>query len=255
MSLEIKNLQFQIGKKHILKDLMLEICEKEFVGLIGPNGCGKSTLLKHIYRSYKPEKGSIFLDGDDIMTLSTRKMAKRMAVMAQENHVEFDFSVQDMVMFGRYSRKGFFEATSADDLEKCRECLVKVGLEGYENRSFLSLSGGEKQRTLLARVLMQDSQWIILDEPTNHLDISYQYQIMEILKRQNVTVFTSIHDLNLAALYCDRIILMAKGEIVDYGTPEEVLTQENILTYYGIDSQITKNTATGKMQIYYLPGK
>lgn len=129
-----------------------------------------------------------------------------------------------------------------------------MGLSGYEHRSYLSLSGGEKQRVLLARVLMQESAFIVLDEPTNHLDVSYQYQIMDILKGQDVTVFSSIHDLNLAALYCDRIIFMYQGKIVDYGTPEEVLTKENIREYFGIEAQITTNTATGKRQIYYLPG-
>ena len=129
-----------------------------------------------------------------------------------------------------------------------------MGLSGYEHRSYLSLSGGEKQRVLLARVLMQESAFIVLDEPTNHLDVSYQYQIMDILKGQDVTVFSSIHDLNLAALYCDRIIFMYQGKIVDYGTPEEVLTKENIREYFGIEAQITTNTATGKRQIDYLPG-
>ena len=127
-------------------------------------------------------------------------------------------------------------------------------MSGYEHRSYLSLSGGEKQRVLLARVLMQESAFIVLDEPTNHLDVSYQYQIMDILKGQDVTVFSSIHDLNLAALYCDRIIFLYQGKIVDYGTPEEVLTRENIREYFGIEAQVSTNPATGKQQIYYLPG-
>ena len=129
-----------------------------------------------------------------------------------------------------------------------------MGLEGYENRSYLSLSGGEKQRVLLARVLIQESRYIILDEPTNHLDISYQYQIMDILKKQEATVFSSVHDLNLAALYCDRILFMYQGKIVDDGTPEEVLTSENLWKYFQIRAQISRNLATGKLQIYYLPG-
>lgn len=132
--------------------------------------------------------------------------------------------------------------------------LREVGLSGYETRSYLSLSGGEKQRVLMARVLMQESRYIVLDEPTNHLDVSYQYQIMDILRNQDVTVFSSIHDLNLAALYCDRIIFLYQGKIIDRGTPEEVLTKENIRKYFGIEAQVTRNAATGKMQIYYLPG-
>ena len=110
-----------------------------------------------------------------------------------------------------------------------------------------------EERVLLARVLMQQSRYIILDEPTNHLDVSYQYQIMDILREQDVTIFSSIHDLNLAALYCDRIIFLYQGEIVDCGTPEQVLTKENIRKYFGIEAQITRNEITGKMQIYDLP--
>ena len=254
MSLQVKNLDYQIDGKSILEQICLEVQDGEFVGLVGPNGCGKSTLLKNIYRTYKPGRGTVFLNEKDVLDFSFKKMAGEMAVMAQENHVEFDFEVRDMVLFGRYAKKKFLQGDSAEDKKLCEKCLKEVGLSGYEHRSYLSLSGGEKQRVLLARVLMQESAFIVLDEPTNHLDVSYQYQIMDILKGQDVTVFSSIHDLNLAALYCDRIIFMYQGKIVDYGTPEEVLTKENIREYFGIEAQITTNTATGKRQIYYLPG-
>lgn len=254
MSLQVRNLDYQIDGKSILEQICLEVKDGEFVGLIGPNGCGKSTLLKNIYRSYKPDRDTIFLNEKDVLDFSFKKMAAEMAVMAQENHVEFDFEVRDMVMFGRYAKKKFLEGDSATDKKLCEKCLREVGLTGYEHRSYLSLSGGEKQRVLLARVLMQESAFIVLDEPTNHLDVSYQYQIMDILKKQNVTLFSSIHDLNLASLYCDKIIFLYQGKIVDYGTPEEVLTHENIKSYFGIESQITKNEVTGKLQIYYLPG-
>ena len=254
MSLQVKNLDYQIDGKSILEQICLEVQDGEFVGLVGPNGCGKSTLLKNIYRTYKPGRGTVFLNEKDVLDFSFKKMAGEMAVMAQENHVEFDFEVRDMVMFGRYAKKKFLQGDSAEDKKLWEKCLKEVGLSGYEHRSYLSLSGGEKQRVLLARVLMQESAFIVLDEPTNHLDVSYQYQIMDILKGQDVTVFSSIHDLNLAALYCDRIIFMYQGKIVDYGTPEEVLTKENIREYFGIEAQITTNTATGKRQIYYLPG-
>lgn len=233
--------------KSILEQICLEVKDGEFVGLIGSHGCGKSTLLKNIYRTYKPDRDTIFLNEKDVLDFSFKKMAAEMAVMAQENHVEFDFEVRDMVMFGRYAKKKFLEGDSATDKKLCEKCLREVGLTGYEHRSYLSLSGGEKQRVLLARVLMQESAFIVLDEPTNHLDVSYQYQIMDILKKQNVTLFSSIHDLNLASLYCDKIIFLYQGRIVDYGTPEEVLTRENIKTYFGIESQITKNEVTGKL--------
>ena len=174
MSLAVKNLDYEIGNERILDQISLEIKEGEFVGLVGPNGCGKSTLLKHIYRTYKPKGQTVFLDGKDIMDLSAKKLAGELAVMAQENQLEFDFTVRDMVMFGRYAHKKFLEGDTAKDRELCEKCLREVGLSGYETRSYLSLSGGEKQRVLLARVLMQESRYIVLDEPTNHLDVSYQ---------------------------------------------------------------------------------
>lgn len=253
MSLKVKSLDYEIGGNEILQAVSLEIQKGEFVGLVGPNGCGKSTLLKNIYRTLKPKHNTVFIDGNDVLGLSSKKLALELAVMAQENNMEFDFQVRDMVMFGRYARRKFLQGDSCQDRDLCKKLLNEVGLSGYEERSFLSLSGGEKQRVLLARALMQESSYMILDEPTNHLDISYQYQIMDTLKKQKITVFSSVHDLNLASLYCDRIIFMYKGKVVDQGRPEEVLTAENLWEFFHIKAQITRNTATGKQQIYYLP--
>ena len=254
MILEVKGLSFTIDSTQLLKNVSLSIREGEFVGLIGPNGCGKSTLLKNIYRTYRPARNTVLIGGADVTELTSKALAREMAVMAQENSVEFDFKVREMVMFGCYSRRKFLQGDSARDREMCGKCLERVGLSGYEERSYQSLSGGEKQRVLLARVLMQESPLIVLDEPTNHLDVSHQYQIMDVLRALDVTVFSSIHDLNLAALYCDRLLLMRKGEIVAAGTPEEIITRENIREYFGIDAQVSVNPVTDRLQVYYLPG-
>ena len=128
-----------------------------------------------------------------------------------------------------------------------------MGLPDFEERSFRSLSGGEKQRVLVARALAQDTRFIILDEPTNHLDIGYQYLIMSILKRQKVTIFAAMHDLNIAAYYCDKVVMMEKGRIVATGTPEEAFTEERIRALFHIDTHITRNERTGRMQISYEP--
>lgn len=254
MRLHVDKLNYQIDGTQILNEISLGVAEGEFVGLIGPNGCGKTTLLKNIYRTYKPGRNVVYLDGTDIMTLTSKEMAREMAVMAQENQVEFDVEVMDMVMFGRYSHRKFLEGERREDVELCRKCIREVGLQGYERRSYLSLSGGEKQRVLLARALVQESPLIVLDEPTNHLDVRFQYQIMQTLKRQNITVFASIHDLNIAAMYCHKIILMNQGRIVKIGTPEEVITEENMEEIFQVRAQVTVNGITGKVQIYYLPG-
>ena len=194
MSLTVKGLDYQIGNDRILEKISLEIKENEFVGLVGPNGCGKSTLLKHIYRTYKPKGKTIFLDGKDIMEFTAKKLAGELAVMAQENQMEFDFPVGDMVMFGRYAHKKFLEGDTAQDRRLCEECLRQVGLTGYEKRSYLSLSGGEKQRVLLARVLMQQSRYIILDEPTNHLDVDAKDELKRALKAYKGSILLICHE-------------------------------------------------------------
>ena len=251
--LTVRGLDYSIDGTEILQDVSLEVPEGTFVGLIGPNGCGKSTLLKNIYKTYRPQKDTVYIDGKDVVSLSAKEMARQAAVVAQENQTEFDLEVLDMVMYGRYAHRRFLEKETEEDLAICRRFLEAVGLKGYENRSFFSLSGGEKQRVLMARTLAQESRLILLDEPTNHLDIRFQYLLMEILKKQDATIFSSVHDLNIAAMYCDRILLMDRGRIIKAGTPEEILTEENILQIFGIHAQITKNPITQKIQVYYIP--
>jgi iron complex transport system ATP-binding protein len=253
IKLKVEDLGFSISNHRIISNVSLEINEGDFVGLVGPNGCGKSTLLKNIYKVYKPDEGAIYIDGANVTKISNKESAKRMSVMVQENSVEFDMDVMEMIMLGRYAHKKFLSNTSAKDHEIARIALNAVGMDGFEDRSIISLSGGEKQRVLIARALTQQTNFIILDEPTNHLDIGYQYQIMSILKHQNTTVFSSIHDLCIAAYYCDKIIVMNDGSIIDYGTPEQVLTKERIEKLFGVSAEITTNQVTGKMQIFFSP--
>lgn len=253
MALKVEDLGFSIEGTKIIDHISLNVADDEFVGLVGPNGCGKSTLLKNIYRIYKPDHGRVYLNGAEINDIKDKEFAKQMAVMVQENNVEFDLTVLDMVMLGRYAHKKMLQDSSKQDEAIAEKYLKEVGMDGYEERSFLSLSGGEKQRVLLARALSQESSLIVLDEPTNHLDIKYQYQIMNILKRQDITVFTSVHDLNIAALYCDKIIVLKKGKMVKIGTPEEVITRDMIRYLYDIDSEVTINETTGRPQVQFLP--
>ena len=253
MKLEVKDITYSIDGKLIVDGVSLGIREGDFVGLVGPNGCGKSTLLKNIYKVYKPDAGAVFIDGKSTADMSSRETAREMSVMQQENNVEFDMNVFDMVMLGRFAHQKMFHNDMHAEGEIVRAALREVGMEGYEERSFLSLSGGEKQRTLVARALVQQAQLIILDEPTNHLDIGYQYQIMNILKSQDVTVFSSVHDLNIAACYCDKIILMKKGRIYDVGTPEEMFVPSKIKDLFGVDTQISINSVTGKPNVIFMP--
>lgn len=252
-ALEIKALNFHIREIPILSDISLSVEKNEFVGLIGPNGSGKSSMLKHVYQHYIPKKGSIYLNGSDVLKMKSKEIAQEMSVVAQENQQDFDFSVREMLLMGRYAHKKLWEEHSSDDEEICREALNTVGLSHVMERSFLSLSGGEKQRIYLAMAFAQGSEVMVLDEPTNHLDIGYQLYTMEILRKfREKTIFMSVHDLNLAATYCDRLILLNHGKVIVEGKPAEVLTEKNILDIFHVKVEVIQLSDNGKVHLRYL---
>lgn len=253
MRLKVEELTYSYGEKEAADQVSLQVNEGEFVGLIGPNGSGKSTVLKNIYRGLIPDSGTITLDGENLLTMPYRKSALKLAVVGQENEVPFDFLVEEIVAMGRSPHKKLFDIDNAHDKEIVHHALEHLGMERMAKRNYLHLSGGEKQRVIIARAIAQESDFFILDEPTNHLDISYQMQIFDFIKRLNVTVLSAIHDLNMAALYCDRIYVLKNGKVVLQGTPEEVLTPENIYEVYGVRSSVVKHPITGKMAITFLP--
>lgn len=253
MRLKVEELTYSYGEKEAADHVSLQVNEGEFVGLIGPNGSGKSTVLKNIYRGLIPDSGTITLDGENLLTMPYRKSALKLAVVGQENEVPFDFLVEEIVSMGRSPHKKLFDIDNAHDKEIVHHALEHLGMERMAKRNYLHLSGGEKQRVIIARAIAQESDFFILDEPTNHLDISYQMQIFDFIKRLNVTVLSAIHDLNMAALYCDRIYVLKNGKVVLHGTPEEVLTPENIYEVYGVRSSVVKHPITGKMAITFLP--
>ena len=250
MNIKTDNIQVSFGSKPILHDISLAIHDKEFVGIIGPNGSGKSTFLKCLYRVLQPSGGKIFFDGSELNLLSHRDTALKMAVVAQHSTVNFDFSVLEMVLMGRSPYKGLLDRDQLDDYEIARHALAEVGLSDFESRNFNTLSGGEQQRVILARALAQRTECLVLDEPTNHIDIKYQLELMTIVKRLDATVVSAIHDLNLAAIYCDRIIALKDGHIVCSGTPQEVLTEETIRHIYGVSATV-QTLPDGRLNIIY----
>lgn len=254
MRIKVENLRYSYGGKNAIEDICLHVNNGEFVGIIGPNGSGKSTVLKNIYRALKPDSGSIMLDGEDLLSMPYKKSAQKMAVVGQENDVPFDFRVDEIVSMGRSPKKKLFDIDTDDDRHMVHHALEHLGMEHMAKRSYLNLSGGEKQRVLLARAVAQESDLFVLDEPTNHLDISYQLEIFDFIKRLNITVLAAIHDLNMAALYCDRLYVLKDGRVVLSGTPEEVLTAENIFNVYGVRSTVSKNPENGKLTISYFSG-
>ncbi|MGY5266553.1 ABC transporter ATP-binding protein [Paraclostridium bifermentans] len=250
--LQVKNLEFSIDKKEILKNISFEIPKGSFVGIIGPNGSGKSTILKNIYRLYKPDRGHIILDNKNLLNMKDKDCAKEIAVLAQESNSQFDFTVEQIVKMGRYPYKSVFEDYSKKDLDMVTDMLKRVGLEDYIGRSFSKLSGGEKQRTLIARALVQDTEFLILDEPTNHLDIGYQIQLMDLVKSLNITTLSAIHDMNMASMYCDYLIVMKDGKIKNCGSVKEVITEEMLKEIFGVNAYVGVNPMNNKLQVSFM---
>ncbi len=251
MELTVNDLSVSIGNHAIVQDVALKVTNKQFVGLIGPNGCGKSTLLKSIYKIIKPTHGEVLLSGLDVLRSSPKVVSKQLGVVGQFNELSFDFTAAEMVMMGRTPHKGLLEADHAKDHEIVREALRKVNLEDYAERSYNSLSGGEKQRVILARALAQQPQFMILDEPTNHLDIKYQLQILQIVKQLHIGLLAALHDLTLAAKYCDYLYVMKKGQVYASGKPEEVLSKELIREVFEVECEIYRNPVTQDLGIAY----
>ncbi len=250
MNISAKDIHLSYGAREILKGVDIQSEKGEFVGLIGPNGSGKSTLLKCIYRILKPNAGQVFLDEEELRAMSIKESARKMGVVAQHNYYNFEFTVREVVMMGRAPHKKALERDNAKDYEIVEEALKTVGMEEFAQRSFSTLSGGEQQRVILARALAQQTPCLILDEPTNHLDITHQLQLMRIVKNLSATVISAIHDLNIAAMFCDRIYALKEGRIIAQGTPREVLTKDFIRQVYQVDAEIAKDSS-GQMHILF----
>lgn len=253
MRLIVENLSYSYNESKILEDISLHVTKGEFVGLIGPNGSGKSTILKNLYLALKPESGSVILDDKDLYKIKAKEAARILGVVGQENDIPFDFLVEEIVAMGRSPHKRLFEGDTKGDHDIVATALKQTGLEDKAKRKYSHLSGGEKQRVLIARVLAQQTDILLLDEPTNHLDINYQFQMFDLVKCLGVTVLSAIHDLNIAALYCDRIYVLKEGRLVKSGTPEEVLTPKLISEVYGIKTDVIIHPVTNKVSITFLP--
>ncbi|WP_454254938.1 ABC transporter ATP-binding protein [Pseudomonas sp. Marseille-Q8238] len=242
------------GQPHwLLQNIDLQVDEGEFVGLIGPNGSGKTSLLRCAYRFNQPTGGSVTLDGQDLWQQTPRWSAQRIAVVLQEFPQEFGLSVTDVVAMGHTPHKGLFDSDTADDAARVVQALHNVGLTPAAHHAFATLSGGEKQRVLLARALVQRPGLLILDEPTNHLDPRYQLELLRHLRQLGLSTLASFHDLNLAAAFCDRLYVIAGGRIVAHGTPSEVLTAERLLQVFGVHALVDAHPLADCPRITWIP--
>lgn len=240
MEIKIKELEINIGTKRIIENISLNLKRKQFIGIIGPNGSGKSTILRTIYRALEPSKGNIYFDEVNLKSIAFKESAKKLGVMKQTSNLAFDFKVIDLVLLGRSPYKSGMELDTEEDYQYALQALEAVGMKEYEHRSYNTLSGGEQQRVMFARVLAGQSEALLLDEMTNHLDIYYQFKLLDFVKSLQTEVIAVMHDLNMAARYCDYIYCLKDGKIYTQGSVTEVLTPDTIQEVFHIKAKLVE---------------
>ena len=237
----------------VLDSVSVEVRRGAVLGLLGPNGSGKTTLLRLFAGMLVPAAGQILLDGQPLGALSRRALARRIAVVPQETHTTFDFSVLDMVLMGRYPHLGPFALEGANDVRLAREALSATGTAQLESRLFSTLSGGERQRVVIAAALAQASDALLLDEPTAALDLGYQLDVASLLARINkehgTTMIVATHDLNLAASLCERVVLLKDGRVIAQGATAETLTTEHIRRLYDVEADVQFHPRAGRLTV------
>ena len=256
MNLKIDGLSFSFGQRRVLKDISLEVSDGEFVGLMGPNGSGKTTMLRCLTRFLPSESRAVLVDMKPLHTLTDREVASIFAVVPQSSSTDFPFTGRDIVSMGRLPHmRSRLSGTRREDLDAVQNALDITGAAHLADRAFFQLSGGERQRIVIARALAQEPAALLLDEPTVYLDISGQLDMMDLIKRLNkeksLTIFAVLHDINLAARYCDRIALLNQGRLEIIGSPSEVLTPEMIQSVYGVEVAVRRDPFTSS--IYVMP--
>jgi len=223
------------------------------VGLLGPNGSGKTTMLRLLSGTLTPTRGEVTLDAAPIRSVPRRDLARRIAVVPQETHSAFDFSALEIVLMGRYPHLGAFELEGANDVAVARDALAATGTSALESRRFATLSGGEKQRVVIASALAQASDVLLLDEPTASLDLGFQLDIAALLGRLNrdraVTMVVSTHDLNFAAAVCTELVLLKGGRVIAAGPTREVLTGGHVRALYGVEADVVNHPRAGHLTV------
>ncbi|ASU79614.1 ABC transporter ATP-binding protein [Actinopolyspora erythraea] len=252
MDLELSEVAVSAAGKRLIEDVSLLVPPGGLVGLVGPNGSGKSSTLRCVYRALRPERGSIRLGGRELAAMSLRESARLTAALTQESQAEFDFTVTEVVEMGLTPHRGSEADRSGYDPAGA---LRAVDCEHLAERGFLSLSGGEKQRVLIARALVQRPELLVLDEPTNHLDIRHQLEVLSLVRRLGITTLTALHDLNLAAAWCDHVHVLSRGRVVAGGPPPEVLTPETVGAVFGVRAHVVEHPETNAPQLLFAPAE
>ncbi|WP_247008975.1 ATP-binding cassette domain-containing protein [Halorientalis litorea] len=245
----VENLAVSRGDAQVLTDVSLSVADGEFVALVGPNGAGKTTLLQTVNGLLDPDAGAVTVAGRDVTTCSSREVSRLVATVPQNPTMAFDFSVADVVAMGRTPYQSRFgRANPSEERQRVERALARTDTAELSDRSVSAVSGGERRRVLLARALVQDTPALLLDEPTASLDINHRVRTLELvsdLVAEGKTAFAAIHDLDLAARYCDRLVLLADGEVRASGPPAEVLQSTHLGDAFGTDTAVTTDAATG----------
>jgi iron complex transport system ATP-binding protein len=257
MGIEAKELKIGYGDKIAIEKASLKIEDGEIVSIIGPNGSGKSTLIKALSRYLKPTSGKVLLDGVDLSTIDGKELAKKIAVLPQFKTTPDDISVETLVSYGRHPHLGFGKRLKKEDLDIMDWALEKTGLSDFKDRNVMTLSGGESQRAWIAMALTQKASILILDEPNTYLDISYQMEVLELVKELNktlgLTVVMVLHDLNQAARYSDKIYVLMNGMICKYGKPKSVIQSELLRDVFRIEANVFEDSINSCP--YFIPNK
>lgn len=237
--IQVQNLSVVLNDQPILKNIDIEVKSGEYFGLIGPNGSGKTTLLKTIAQLLPSEKGNMTIAGKRPSAYTQKEMARKLSYVPQDTNIDFDFNVKDIVAMGRHAHGGFFNKN--DDEKVVQEAMVATNTWRFKDQSILNLSGGQRQLVFIAKALAQDTPLILLDEPISALDIYYQMHILKLLEeltQKGKTVITVLHDLNLAARFCKKMLLLKEGQVEAYGKTKEVITKQNLKETYRIHAEI-----------------
>jgi iron complex transport system ATP-binding protein len=257
-TIAVDGVSVTLGDVPVLSDVSLDVAASDLVGLVGPNGAGKTTLLRTISGALAPDRGEVRVGGEDVHALSSKGASRRVAVVPQDTSVSFSFSVREVVAMARYPHRSRFETATTDDRSAVERALERTNVADLADRTVEEISGGERQRVLLARAVAQETPALLLDEPTASLDVNHQVETLELVRSlvdEGTAAVAAIHDLGLAARYCDALALLSDGDIVATGPPSEVLTESAVAAAFDVRSVVDRDPATGALSVTALPDR